>query len=204
LVDIILTPPLPPTHTHTKSNDLDTQTFRNIITGHLWSEREIYLPFFTPLSDSDNLLLSIKKSAGETLDNEDLKDSDYKSYVRRMGIPGSWGGELELLAISKVLQREVWVLHPPNHPDGDGFIRKVRDECGSGGEAGWCECDVSPVVVAYDPTGHYDAVCYERVGGEWGVVENGRKGRKGRKEERREEREREEVLRGITKGMQII
>ncbi|GMH46517.1 hypothetical protein TrRE_jg7720, partial [Triparma retinervis] len=91
------------------STSLDTLAFRTIVARHLWSSRSLYLPFFTPISDSDNLLLSNKKAG--RCDNEDLQDRDFSSYVSRMVSPGSWGGELELLAMSRVFGREVWVLH---------------------------------------------------------------------------------------------
>lgn len=159
-------------------DDTTSSDFRTKVAEHLWEHRDDYTPFFTPLTDVDNRAQS-KHGNG---DFEDLQDEDFRGYCGRMGSDGEWGGELELLAISRVLRREVWVFCSSDAGAGDtgdvdGYVRKVGERV-EDSDFGFEDGMSLPVCVAFDGVGHYDSLTHRGGGG-------GGKGEEGGKEERR-------------------
>jgi hypothetical protein len=78
-------------------------------------------------------------------------DVGVEHYAERMKRSGVWGGVVELVAASHLLQTDIHVVVP----DGDGGF--VRWAVLSGGDKGKKDGGGGSVYVAYDKSCHYDA-----------------------------------------------
>jgi hypothetical protein len=109
---------------------------RRRIVKELHVNRENYIPFFTPASNTRN-----RGQPGR--DMMDLNHETYDKYLANMLNAGVWGGEMELAAAAEVYRRPVIV-----------YSRSIYNEISRYGE----RFSTPPIKIYYNGSSHYDAI----------------------------------------------
>lgn len=80
-------------------------------------------------------------------ENSSADATSYEHYIQQMRQDGEWGGNVELIAASKLVQRNILVFQP-----GGAFLVNAPEETATTGE---------DLLVSYHDNGHYNSVWIE-------------------------------------------
>ncbi|GMI06751.1 hypothetical protein TrVE_jg14357 [Triparma verrucosa] len=106
-------PPQNPSYTYSVLDDLRTET-----SLYMSKNPDNFKPFFTPSVDPDNLNI--------IGDYEDLQDESFEGYCERLKRDGEWGGQMEIMALSCMLDREIKVFQELG--EGLAQIQRIKNE----------------------------------------------------------------------------
>jgi hypothetical protein len=107
---------------------------RKKIVREMYKNRDYYEPFFTPRNKNTTL----------SRDRMDTQDKSYDHYLERMTQQNQWGGNMELVAASKVYKRPVVVYGPTPYD----IIETI----------GYEYLSKEPIKVLYNGLNHYDRI----------------------------------------------
>lgn len=107
---------------------------RKKIVREMHNNRIYYEPFFTPKSKNTKI----------TKDKMDVQDKSYNHYLERMTNQNQWGGQMELVAASKVYKRPV-IVYGPTPTE---IIETIGSEY----------FNKEPIKVLYNGNNHYDSI----------------------------------------------